>query len=69
MTGPLSLHQIAAAMKNGPQISAMENDIAALRRMMQNNPSLSNASSFYGDGDAQNSFQFICQYKYSDGKD
>lgn len=37
MAGPLSLDQIATAVENGPRITAIANDIAALRRVIQEN--------------------------------
>ena len=41
MAGPLSLDQIARAVENGPRMSSMASDIAALRRIVQdNNPSV-----------------------------
>ena len=71
MAGPLSLDQIARAVENGPRMSSMASDTAALRRMVQdNNPSVEGGGAGTGVLVNQQPFARLhVQYRHSDGKE
>lgn len=71
MAGPLSLDQIARAVENGPRMSLMASDIAALRRMVQdNNPSVEGGGAGTGVLVNQQPFARLhVQYRHGDGKE
>ena len=71
MMGALSLDQIARAVENGPRISAMINDIATMKRRMENNINITvQAGASEGAGRAiVRRARPHYQYKHPDGKE
>ena len=67
MAGPLSLDQIPKAVENGPRISDIHNQMAALTRMLENNQFTAGGSDRHSTTHATNA-RLVRQYGHPDGK-
>jgi hypothetical protein len=66
MLGDLSLDQITRAVEDGPRLTAMANDIAALRRIVQEGNVSAGGS--HGRSAARQNIRLVCEFKHGDGK-
>ena len=66
MLGDLSLEQITRAVEQGPRLTAIANDVAALRRIVQEG-SISTGGG-HSTSAARQNIRLVCEFKHGDGK-